>query len=137
MKDALREEAGGRSRAAAVAPAQTTTDLPLQAQLMGSLALVFILSAIAGIVGYATYDPSALEESTRGKATMYAANLAAQLYSPVARADTYRSSKIIEPLRSDPTVYGVAVYLPGGSLLAGHGKFPPTLTGRGSVDLDD
>ena len=38
-----------------------TTDLPLQAQLMGSLALVFVLSAIAGIIGYATFDGSVLD----------------------------------------------------------------------------
>ena len=35
----------------APAPEPATTDLPLQAQLMGSLALVFILSAIAGLIG--------------------------------------------------------------------------------------
>ena len=33
-----------------------TTDLPLQAQLMGSLALVLLLSGIAGVIGYATFD---------------------------------------------------------------------------------
>ena len=35
-----------------------TTDLPLQRQLMGSLALVLVLSMIAGIMGYATFDSS-------------------------------------------------------------------------------
>ena len=66
------------------APEHATTDLPLQAQLMGSLALVFILSAIAGVVGYATFDATSLENSARAKSTMYASNLTSQLYGAVA-----------------------------------------------------
>jgi hypothetical protein len=104
-----------------------TTDLPLQAQLMGSLALVFILSAIAGIVGYATYDSSSLEASARAKATMYTSNLTAQLYGAVATGDAGLSEELIQPLVTDRNVYGVAVYAPGGRRLAGHGHFPVSL----------
>ena len=53
---------------------QVTTDLPLQTQLMGSLALIFILSSIAGIVGYATFDATSLENSARAKATRLSAS---------------------------------------------------------------
>ena len=67
---------------------QVTTDLPLQTQLMGSLALVFILSAIAGVVGYVTFDATSLENSARAKATMYASNLTSQLYGPIVVDDT-------------------------------------------------
>jgi len=114
-----------------------TTDLPLQAQLMGSLALVFILSAVAGIVGYATFDGSTLENSSRAKGTMYAANLTSELYGAVATNDIVLAERALEPLLTDRNVYGVAVYAPGGRRLAGHGKFPATLVGGDEVKPDD
>jgi signal transduction histidine kinase len=114
-----------------------TTDLPLQAQLMGSLALVLILSAIAGIVGYANFDGSSLEASARAKATMYASNLTAQLYGPVATGDAVFAEEIIQPLVTDRNVYGVAVYAPGGRRLAGHGKYPASLISGDQVKLSD
>jgi signal transduction histidine kinase len=114
-----------------------TTELPLQAQLMGSLALVLILSSIAGIVGYATFDSSTLEASARAKATMYASNLTAQLYGAVATGDAGLSEELITPLVSDRSVYGVAVYAPGGRRLAGHGRYPMSLIGGDEVKLDD
>ena len=64
-----------------------TTDLPLQAQLMGSLALVLLLSGIAGVIGYATFDSTSLDNSARAKTTMYASNLTQQLYGAVAMGD--------------------------------------------------
>ena len=69
------------------AAAQATTDLPLQAQLMGSLALVFILSAVAGLVGYATFDASSLEKGVASKANVYASTLSTQGYDAVASDD--------------------------------------------------
>jgi signal transduction histidine kinase len=114
-----------------------TTDLPLQTQLMGSLALVLILSAIAGVIGYATFDGTSLENSTRAKATMYAANLTANLYGPVATGDSGLAEEVIAPLRSDRQVYGVAVYAPGGRRLAGHGRFPPTFMNGDLLKLTD
>jgi signal transduction histidine kinase len=114
-----------------------TTDLPLQAQLMGSLALVFILSAIAGIAGYATFDGSSLEASARAKATMYASNLTAQLYGAVATGDAVLAEEVIRPLASDRNVYGVAVYAPGGRRLAGLGHFPAALVSGDQVRPDD
>jgi signal transduction histidine kinase/Na+-transporting methylmalonyl-CoA/oxaloacetate decarboxylase gamma subunit len=114
-----------------------TTDLPLQAQLMGSLALVFILSAVAGVVGYATFDGSSLEASIRAKSTMYSSNLTSQLYGAVATMDPVLAEEAIEPLRSDRNVYGVAVYGPGGRRLAGHGHFPVTLTNGEDVELHE
>ena len=114
-----------------------TTDLPLQAQLMGSLALVFILSAIAGVVGYATYDSRALETSIRAKSTMYATNLSSQLYGAVATGDAVLAQEAIQPMVEDRNVYGVAVYAAGGRRLAGHGKFPASWVNGDEVDLDD
>jgi signal transduction histidine kinase len=114
-----------------------TTDLPLQAQLMGSLALVFILSAIAGIGGYATFDSSSLEASARAKSTMYASNLTSELYGAVATMDTVLAEQSLAPLMTDRNVHGVAVYGPGGRRLAGHGKFPPTLVSGDLVSSDD
>ena len=114
-----------------------TTDLPLQAQLMGSLALVFILSAIAGIVGYATFDSSSLENSARAKATMYTSNLTAQLYGAVATGDAGLAEELIQPLVTDRNVYGVAVYAPGGRRLAGHGHYPVSLVAGEPILLDD
>ncbi|MEJ0084213.1 MAG: ATP-binding protein [Pseudomonadota bacterium] len=114
-----------------------TTDLPLQAQLMGSLALVFILSAIAGIVGYATFDGSSLEASARAKATMYSSNLTAQLYGAVATGDAGLAEEIIQPLVTDRNVYGVAVYAPGGRRLAGHGRYPSSFVGGDAVTAAD
>jgi signal transduction histidine kinase len=114
-----------------------TTDLPLQAQLMGSLALVLILSSIAGIVGYATFDGSSLEASVRAKATMYSSNLISQLYGAVAAGDTVYAEEAIKPLISDRSVYGVAVYAPGGRRLVGHGHYPETLMAGDQVKLAD
>ncbi|HEV7610093.1 MAG TPA: ATP-binding protein [Steroidobacteraceae bacterium] len=118
-------------------PEHATTDLPLQAQLMGSLALVFILSAVAGIVGYATFDSSSLEASAQAKATMYASNLTSQLYGAVATNDLVLAEQSIEPLLTDRNVYGVAVYTPGGRRLTGHGHYPATLVSGDTVSLDD
>ena len=56
------------ARTEGVAPEHATTELPLQAQLVGSLALVLVLSAIAGLIGYATFDATSLENSARAKA---------------------------------------------------------------------
>ncbi len=114
-----------------------TTDLPLQTQLMGSLALVFILSAIAGVVGYATFDATSLENSARAKVTMYASNLASQLYGPIAVNDVRYAEEVLAPLVTDRNVYGVAVYAPGGRRLAGHGKHPLTLVSGDKVTLAD
>jgi signal transduction histidine kinase len=114
-----------------------TTDLPLQAQLMGSLALVFILSAIAGVVGYVTYDASSLQASVHAKATMYTSNLTAQLYGAVATGDTGLAEEVIRPLASDRNVYGVAVYTPGGRRLAGLGHYPASLAAGDKVTLAD
>src|SRR5688500_4441151 len=65
----------------AAAPEQATTDLPLQAQLMGSLALVFILSAVAGLVGYAAFDGTSLEKGVASKSSVYASTLTSQGYN--------------------------------------------------------
>ena len=111
-----------------------TTDLPLQRQLMGSLALVLVLSAIAGIIGYATFDSTPLENSTRAKSDMYASTLAASLYGPVATADAGLAEDVIKPLLTDHSVFGAAVYSPSGRRLAGVGRFPGTFTG-GEVKL--
>ncbi len=128
MNDVRKEE---------TATQHATTDLPLQAQLMGSLALVFILSAFAGVVGYATFDGSSLEASVRAKSTMYASNLTSQLYAAVVTMDPVFAEEAIEPLRSDRNVYGVAVYAPGGRRLAGHGHFPVTLKNSEDLKLGD
>jgi len=114
-----------------------TTDLPLQAQLMGSLALVFVLSAIAGIVGYATFDGSKLETSLQAKSNMYVTNLASQLYGAVATNDVAAAADAIDPLAAEGNVYGVAVYNSGGRRLAGHGQYPATLTSGEKVVLAD
>src|SRR5690606_23493251 len=111
--------------------------LPLQAQLMGSLALVFILSAIAGVVGYATFDSTTLEKSVQAKATMYAANLSSQLYGAVATGDVVLAEQAIEPVIGDRNVYGVAVYGPGGRRLAGHGRYPASMVHGDPVNLAD
>src|SRR5690242_3298438 len=95
-------------------PQNTTTDLPLQAQLMGSLALVLILSAIAGLMGYVTFDASSLEDGVKAKATVYASNLNTQLYGAVATGDAGLAEEVIQPLVTDRGVYGIAVYAPGG-----------------------
>jgi signal transduction histidine kinase len=116
---------------------RATTDLPLQAQLMGSLALVFVLSAIAGIIGYATFDGSVLETSLRAKSGVYANNLASQLYGAVATNDVGAATEVIDPLASEANVYGVAVYNAGGRRLAGHGHFPATLVNGEQVALED
>jgi len=119
------------------APAHATKELPLQAQLMGSLALVLILSTIAGILGYATFDGKSLENSVRAKSIMYATNLTQQLYGPVSMNDAMIAAQAFEPLYTDRNVYGVAVYAPGGRLLAGHGVYPPTLARGDELKLKD
>ncbi len=119
------------------APEHATTDLPLQAQLMGSLALVLVLSAIAGVIGYATFDSSSLENSARAKSTMYASNLTQQVYGAVAMGDVAAAEEAIAPLVTDRNVYGVAVYAPGGRRLAGHGNFPMSLSVGEEVKLAD
>ncbi len=128
MTDVRKQETGAE---------HATTDLPLQAQLMGSLALVFILSALAGLVGYATFDSSSLEASARAKSTMYASNLTSALYGAVATMDPVLAEEAIAPLTTDRNVYGVAVYGPGGRRLAGHGHFPATLMSGDEVKLSD
>jgi signal transduction histidine kinase len=114
-----------------------TTDLPLQSQLMGSLALVFVLSAVAGIVGYATFDPSTLEASVKAKAGVYSANLTASLYGAVSTNDMVLAQEALDPVANDRNVYGAAVYAPGGRRLGGIGKFPTTLTTGQNVATDD
>ncbi len=125
------------ARTEGAAPEHATTELPLQAQLMGSIALVFILSSIAGLVGYATFDATSLENSARAKTLMYASNLTSQLYGAVAMNDTVLAEEAIQPLATDRNVYGVAVYAPGGRRLAGLGKFPQTLVSGDKVTLTD
>jgi signal transduction histidine kinase len=104
---------------------------------MGSLALVLILSAIAGLIGYATFDGTSLENSARAKATMYASNLTQQLYGAIATSDVTLAEQVIQPLAIDRNVYGVAVYAPGGRRLAGHGHFPTSLGSGDEVRLAD
>jgi signal transduction histidine kinase len=104
-----------------------TTDLPLQAQLMGSLALIIVLSGLAGVVGFLTFDTATLQKSVEAKAGVYAANLASQLYNPIYAEDASMADAVIRPLESDRNVHGVAVYSAVGKLLAGHGKFPAAL----------
>jgi len=128
MNDASTELATGK---------HATTDLPLQAQLMGSLALVLVLSALAGVVGYATFDPAALEATAQAKSAMYASNLSSQLYGAVATGDPVLAQSIIDPLTTDRNVQGVAVYAPGGRRLAGLGQFPISLMGSDQVKLRD
>ena len=125
------------ARTEGAAPEHATTELPLQAQLMGSIALVFILSSIAGLVGYATFDATSLENSARAKTLMYSSNLTSQLYGAVAMNDTVLAEEAIQPLATDRNVYGVAVYAPGGRRLAGLGKFPQTLVSGDKVTLTD
>ena len=127
MPDLRREEAGKNA----------TTDLPLQSQLMGSLALVLVLSGIAGIIGYVTFDARGLRSSVEAKAGVYATNLAAQLYNPIAADDPARSAAVINPVRSDRNVYGIGVYSVSGRLLAGHGKVPAKLTNAAEARLSD
>lgn len=124
-------------RKEAAAAEQATTDLPLQAQLMGSLALVFILSAVAGLVGYATFDSSTLETSAKSKASVYASTLGSQIYNAVAAADPAFAEAVIGPLQSDRNVYGVAAYGTRGQLLAGYGHFPLKLSGPADAKYDD
>ena len=64
-----------------------TTDLPLQAQLMGSLALVCILSVIAGVIGYATFDGASLENTMKSKSNMYATSMSSQLGGAMVTGD--------------------------------------------------
>jgi signal transduction histidine kinase len=119
-------------------PAHATTELPLQTQLMGSLALVLVLSVIAGLLGYATFDGRALEKGVRARATLYATNLTQQLYGPVSMRDAMVAEQALEPLFADRNVNGVAVYAPGGRRLAGHGVYPETLvTGQDVKPADD
>ena len=128
---------GNTAQPDAVAARHATTELPLQAQLMGSLALVFVMSLIAGVIGYVAYDTSVLESSIRAKSEMYAKTLSSQLYGAVATSDTVLAQQMIAPLESDKNVYGVAVYTSGGRRLAGHGHFPNTLASGEPVKLAD
>jgi PAS domain S-box-containing protein len=114
-----------------------TKDLPLQAQLMGSLALVLILSALAGVVGYTSFNPRSLQTSVEAKASVYATNLASQLYNPLVAQDPVLADAVIRPLESDRNVFGVAVYAVGGKLLAGHGNVPASLSRRDQALLED
>jgi signal transduction histidine kinase len=114
-----------------------TTELPLQTQLMGSLALVLVLSAIAGLVGYFSYDSRTLQTSVEAKAGLYAANLASQLHNPVVAQDRALADAVIRPLEKDRNVFGVAVYAADGALLAGHGPVPTVLRHRDEARLDD
>ncbi len=125
------------ARTEGVAPEHATTELPLQAQLVGSLALVLVLSAIAGLIGYATFDSTSLENSARAKAMMYGSNLASELYGAVATSDTVHAELTIAPLATDRNVHGVAVYAPGGRRLAGLGQFPATLVQGDKVSPAD
>ncbi|HEU5135114.1 MAG TPA: ATP-binding protein [Steroidobacteraceae bacterium] len=116
---------------------QATTDLPLQAQLMGSLALVFVLSVVAGLVGYFTFDDTALENSVQAKAGVYASTLSSQIYNAIAADDPAFAEAVIGPLQTERNVYGVAVYGTRGQLLAGHGNFPRTLARKSDAKYDD
>ena len=125
------------TRAEAQAPENATTELPLQMELMGSLALVLVLSFVAGIIGYLSYDSSVLEKSLRAKAAMYSTNLTAQLYGAVSTGDPVIADEALQPMHSDKNVYGAAVYAAGGRRLAGIGHFPPTLLSSDRVKLPD
>jgi PAS domain S-box-containing protein len=125
------------SRSEDLNPSAATTDLPLQAQLMGSLALVIILSALAGWVGYLTYNSAPLEKSVAAKAGVYAANLASLLHSPIAYEDPELAEAVIRPVAGDRNVYAIAVYAADGRLLAGHGRHPQRLTSRQDVNLGE
>ena len=116
---------------------QATTDLPLQRQLMGSLALVLVLSAIAGIIGYATFDDSQLQTSIRAKSNLYASNLSTSLYGAVATSDGVLAEDVLKPLLTDRNIFGAAVYAPSGRRLAGIGRFPGTLASGDQVKLSD
>jgi signal transduction histidine kinase len=107
--------------------AQATTDLPLQAQLMGSLALVFLLSAVAGLAGYFTFDATSLEKGVAAKANVYVSTLTNQGYNAVATSDPKLAEAVIAPLLSDRNIHAVALYAPDGKALAGHGRFPAEL----------
>jgi signal transduction histidine kinase len=117
--------------------ASATTDLPLQTQLMGSLALVIVLSAIAGLLGYLAFDSQTLQKSVEAKAGVYATTMSAQLYGAISLEDPELADAVIKPLASDRNVFGIAVYAANGKLLAGHGRFPPSLLHRDDARLGD
>jgi signal transduction histidine kinase len=117
--------------------ASATTDLPLQAQLMGSLALVIVLSAIAGLLGYLAFDSQTLQKSVEAKAGVYATTMSAQLYGAISLEDPELADAVIKPIASDRNVFGIAVYAPNGKLLAGRGRFPPSLVHRDEAQLGD
>jgi signal transduction histidine kinase len=117
--------------------ASATTDLPLQAQLMGSLALVIVLSAIAGLLGYLAFDSQTLQKSVEAKAGVYATTMSAQLYGAISLEDPQLADAVIKPIASDKNVFGIAVYAADGKLLAGHGRFPPSLVHRDEAQLGD
>jgi signal transduction histidine kinase len=137
MNDARHDDSACPVQPGSAPAGHVTTDLPLQAQLMGSLALVLILSAIAGVVGYVTFDSSTLETSVAAKINVYASNLTEQLYSSIAAEDVAMADSVLKPLANDRNVYGVAVYAPDGRLLAGYGHFPPKATNANDVKYDD
>ena len=69
---------------------------------------------------------------------MYASTLSSQLYGAVATGHAELAEAVIDAARSDRNVYGVAVYGPGGRLLAGHGHFPAALvSGEDAKFTDD
>jgi signal transduction histidine kinase len=68
---------------------------------------------------------------------MYASNLTANLFGPVATGDAGLAEEVLEPLRTDRNVYGVAVYTPGGRRLAGFGKVPPSFMNGDLIKLAD
>ncbi len=74
---------------------------------MGSLALVLILSAIAGIVGYATFDSRILQTSVEAKAGVYATQPGVAALQRRSRRTTRRwLDAVIKPLESDRNVFG-------------------------------
>src|SRR6187401_2338204 len=117
--------------------AQATTDLLLQAQLMGSLALVFFLSAIAGLIGYFTFDATSLENALASKANVYASTLTSQGYNAVVGEDPAMAEAVITQVLSDRNLYGVALYASSGKLLAGHAHFPQTLNSASDATFAD
>ncbi len=132
-----RQENTVSSPAVPAAPAQATTDLPLQAQLMGSLALILLMSALAAVVGYSTFDGTSLENSVRAKSAMYASNLSSELRTAVGTYDDELANTVIQALNADRNVHGVAAYAVDGRLMAGLGKFPASLSKGDAVTPTD
>jgi signal transduction histidine kinase len=104
---------------------------------MGSLALVFFLSAVAGLVGYLTFDATSLEKGVVAKSNVYASTLSTQGYNAVVASDPLMAQAVIAPLQSDRNIHGVALYAPDGTVLAGHGSFPAVLRAASEAIFDD